>query len=88
MGYALTAAGYPGRSLGENSIRTTLNLLGNLVLIPILGTVGPAIARLLSVYISNPINVWLLRRSNQRISEGDSPTGIGCLEYYWVTRDR
>jgi len=64
MGYTLTAAGHPGRALGENVTRTTLNLLGDLLLIPIFGFVGPAYAALVSRYTANPVAVWLLRRSD------------------------
>lgn len=63
MGYTLTSAGYPGRSLGENLTRTTLNILGDLLLIPAFGFMGPAYAALVSRYSANPVAVLLLRRS-------------------------
>jgi O-antigen/teichoic acid export membrane protein len=62
LGYTMTAAGHPGRSLAENITRTGLNVLGDLLLIPPLGFVGPALATLLAAYASNPLLVWLLRR--------------------------
>lgn len=63
LGYTLTAAGYPGRSLGENLFRTTLTIMGDLLLIPIFGFMGPVYASLAAAYASNPVAIWLLRRS-------------------------
>lgn len=63
MGYTLTSAGYPGRSLAESVATTTLTIVGNLVLIPFVGFVGPAYASLIAKYVANPLSVWLLRRS-------------------------
>jgi O-antigen/teichoic acid export membrane protein len=63
MGYTMTAAGYPGRSLGQDAVRATINVLGDLLLIPIFGLLGPAFASLAAGYTANPVGVWLLRRS-------------------------
>jgi O-antigen/teichoic acid export membrane protein len=63
MGYALTAAGHPTRSLAVNSARAAVNICGNLVLIPLLGTIGPAVAVAIACHATNPLAVWLLRRS-------------------------
>jgi O-antigen/teichoic acid export membrane protein len=63
LGYTLTAAGYPGRSLGENLFRTTLTIVGDLLLIPGFGFMGPVYASLGAAYASNPVAIWLLRRS-------------------------
>lgn len=68
LGYTLTAAGYPGRSLGVNVVRETLAVLANLILIPIFGIAGAPYAKLTAYYIANPISVWLLRRSDIRAS--------------------
>lgn len=62
-GYALTAAGAPGRSLGQNTVRVVTAIVLNLLLIPRLGFVGPAWAHLTSSYVANPVAVWLLRKS-------------------------
>jgi O-antigen/teichoic acid export membrane protein len=67
MGYTLTAAGYPGRSLSENILRSTINVGGSYVLIPILGYLGPAIAKIAASYSSNPISIWLLRKSKIKV---------------------
>ncbi len=64
MGYTLTSAGYPGRSLGQNVARTAVHLAADWLLIPILGFVGPAYAAVASSYASTPLSVWLLRRSS------------------------
>ncbi len=63
LGYTLTAAGYPGRSLEENVFRTTLTIVGDLLLIPVFGFMGPVYASLGAAYASNPVAIWLLRRS-------------------------
>lgn len=87
MGYTLTAAGYPGRSLAESGIRTVVNLIANIVLIPIFSLVGPALARLLSYYVSNPVDVWLLRRSNIQVTLGpyvkQTVLLLSCAIFYW-----
>ncbi len=62
-GYALTAAGAPGRSLGQNTVRVVTAIVLNLLLIPRLGFIGPAWAHLTSSYVANPVAVWLLRKS-------------------------
>jgi len=68
MGYTLTAAGFPGRSFGGNAMRETLLVLADLVLIPALGLIGPAYAKLIAYYVANPLSVWLLRRSDIRVT--------------------
>ena len=64
MGYTLTAMGYPRRSLAENSSRTALLLLGNIIMIPSFGFVGAAIVTFFANHISNPLSLWLLKRSD------------------------
>lgn len=68
MGYTLTSAGFPGRSLVATVTRTTLTVLADLLLIPLLSFVGPAYAILISCYVTNPLVVWLLRRSGIRVT--------------------
>jgi O-antigen/teichoic acid export membrane protein len=63
MGYSLTAAGYPERSLAANSIRETFMFLTNLALIPVFGLIGPVYAKLMAYYLANPLSVWLLKQS-------------------------
>jgi O-antigen/teichoic acid export membrane protein/O-antigen ligase len=64
MGYTLTAAGHPERSLGENFTRTVVAILGNLLMIPPFGFVGSAIVTFIAYHSSNPLSLWLLRRSD------------------------
>ncbi len=68
MGYTLTSAGYPGRSLVENIARAVITTIANLLLIPFMGFLGSAWAKLLANCTSNPLLVWLLKKSNLRIS--------------------
>jgi O-antigen/teichoic acid export membrane protein len=63
MGYTLTAAGYPRRSFAQSLVRTVLTTVADLLLIPVLGFVGPALASTIAYYVTNPLCVWLLRRS-------------------------
>lgn len=67
MGYTLTSAGYPGRSLAANAIRETLIVAAALILIPIWGLIGPAFGKLAAYYVANPLSIWMLRRSNIRV---------------------
>lgn len=68
MGYTLTSAGYPGRSLATNALREALIVVADLLLIPLFGLVGPAYGKLIAYYFANPISVWMLRRSHIRVS--------------------
>lgn len=90
MGYTLTAAGYPGRSLIANTVRVILNVLANLVLVPLLGFVGPALARLLAVYLSCPLDVWFLRRSGILVTVGtyikQTVLLLACTALCWWTQ--
>ncbi len=63
LGYALTAAGYPKRSFAASLVQATVNVVGDVALIPMFGFVGPAYASLASVYALAPVAIWLVRRS-------------------------
>ncbi len=63
LGYTLTAASHPERSLGQNLVRTAVSIAAKFLLIPILGLVGPAYADLGGHYVANSVSLWLLRRS-------------------------
>jgi O-antigen/teichoic acid export membrane protein len=71
MGYTLTAAGHPRRSLIVDVIRTSVVLGASLAVVPALGFLGAAYARLLSSYSGAPAVVWLLRHGG-----GLTPTAI------------
>jgi len=62
MGYTLTAAGHPRRSLTVDVIRTGVVLVTSVALVPVFGFVGAAYARLVSSYSGTPAVVWLLGR--------------------------
>ena len=70
-GYTLTAAGFPWRSLGQNALKVVLNILGDVLLIPLMGFIGSAFAQLISSYMQNPVSVWMLRRSSIRLTVTD-----------------
>jgi O-antigen/teichoic acid export membrane protein len=87
MGYTLTAAGYPGRSLGENITRATVNILADLLLIPVFGFIGPACATILAGYMANPVAVWLLRRSDITVTVSpyvkQTLLLMVCAAFFW-----
>jgi len=62
MGYTLTSAGYPTRSLIENIFRATSVVLISFLLIPRYGIIGAAAAILIANYLSNPLAIWLLKK--------------------------
>lgn len=89
LGYTLTAAGYPGRSLGENLFRTILTILEDLLLIPVFGFMGPAFASLAAAYMSNPVAIWLLRRSGIPVVlapyvKQTAFLLLGAALYWWI----
>ena len=90
MGYTLTAAGSPGRSFGANVVQTTLSVLANLVLIPLLGFAGPALASMTAYYVTNPLCVWFLRRSNISVTVTSYVRQTAllwlCAGLFWWTR--
>ncbi len=63
LGYTLTAAGFPGRALVKDVSQAGLNVVGDLLLIPLFGIIGPAYATIGAAYLSNPMAVWLAHRS-------------------------
>lgn len=62
LGYTLTAAGHPGRSLAVDVARTVVSAAGALLLIPSLGVAGAALAAVMGGYASAPVAAWLVRR--------------------------
>lgn len=70
MGYTLTAAGHPRRSLAENTFRTALNIIGDILLIPVFGVMGAVSALLGAAYAANPLAVRLLRKSGMPVEVG------------------
>ncbi|MFO7322983.1 MAG: flippase [Chloroflexota bacterium] len=62
LGYSLVAVGDSSKPMIINTLHTTTNLVGNLLLIPALGIIGAAISSILGFVVTNPLNVWFLRR--------------------------
>jgi O-antigen/teichoic acid export membrane protein len=90
MGYTLTAAGFPKRSLGQNATNVVATVVIDLLLIPSLGFVGPAVAQVISSYAANPLSAWLLWRSDIRLRVADylKQTVLLwlCAALFWWTR--
>lgn len=63
MGYTLTAAGLPWRSTLQDGFKAALIVLANLILIPLYGVMGAALASVAAVHLSSPLTTWLLRQS-------------------------
>lgn len=70
LGYTLTSAGFPGRSLVENSFRAAMTVLGNLMLVPYLRTLGASLATLTANYLATPVALLLLRRTGIQAKVG------------------
>lgn len=63
MGFTLTAAGYPWRSLAQDALKAVVIVLANALLIPRLGVTGAAVASVIAAYVTIPFTAWLLGRS-------------------------
>lgn len=89
MGYTLTSAGYPGRSLAANAARETLIVAAALILIPIWGLIGPAVGKLAAYYMANPLSIWMLRRSHIRVVSAPyikqtALLWLGAILFWWL----
>jgi O-antigen/teichoic acid export membrane protein len=62
MGYTLTAANHASLALVTNLLRTVTHIAADLVLIPLFGFMGPALAANISAYLNNPATMLMLRR--------------------------
>jgi len=78
LGTSLVSAGYPKLPVVINIADTSVNVLANLMLIPVMGVMGAACAALLARAVTNPLNVWFLKKSgiNVMISEYLKPFAI------------
>jgi O-antigen/teichoic acid export membrane protein len=61
LGYSLVAIGESDKPLIINIIRTIVNLVANLTLIPVLGTKGAALANIAANTLTGPLDVFFLR---------------------------
>ncbi|MDW7679447.1 MAG: oligosaccharide flippase family protein [bacterium] len=71
MGYTLTSAGFPKRSLIENTIRTVLTVGLNIIFIPKWGYLGAVYATFAANYIAYPISIFLLKWSRISVNNRD-----------------
>jgi O-antigen/teichoic acid export membrane protein len=64
LGYSLVAAGDSDKPALINVLHTAVNVIGNLLLIPLWGIVGAALSSVLGFVATNPVYVYFLRRRN------------------------
>jgi O-antigen/teichoic acid export membrane protein len=62
LGYSLVAIGDSDKPMLVNIVHVLISLLGNMVLIPPLGIIGAALAKLLGFSGKIPLNMFFLRR--------------------------
>jgi O-antigen/teichoic acid export membrane protein len=62
LGYSLIAIGEPDKPLRVNAVRAVVNLAGNMVLIPVFGFVGAALASLVGNVVAIPLDICFLSR--------------------------
>lgn len=88
LGYSLTAAGFPGRSLGVSAARTGAHVALDLLLVPLVGFVGPAYAAIVSAYLANPLAVVALRHSGLAPAVGgfvkQTAILLTCAGLFWL----
>ena len=73
MGMTLVAAGYSNAPLRINLVAVASNMIGNLILIPIMGFTGAALATFVMTAVTLPVNQWYLGRKLFRVD------GLGYL---------
>jgi O-antigen/teichoic acid export membrane protein len=71
LGYSLVAVGDSDKPAIVNVVHMTISLLGNRILIPILGIVGAALASLAGFFAKHPLNVLFLRRRSVDVKVGE-----------------
>ena len=78
LGYSLVAIGQSDKPLYVNLVRTLTNIAINLLLIPVLGMAGAALANVISNLIAFPINLLFLSRQKIWLSVVDyvKPVGV------------
>lgn len=71
LGTSLVAVGDSNKPAIINAVHTAVSLLGNLILIPIFGIVGAALASLAGSSATNPLNALFLRRRRVEVRVRD-----------------
>lgn len=82
MGYSLTSAGFPARSLAQNTVGVIVTITANLVLIPLLGITGPAYASFLGYLVTSLLCVWLLWRSGVNFAASNVLKPVAFLLFF------
>lgn len=62
LGYSLVAIGEPDKPLYINIVRAVVSIIGNLVILPIMGFTGAAVIYILGNIVAIPLNVYYLRK--------------------------
>ncbi|SNB46134.1 flippase [Geobacter sp. DSM 9736] len=63
LGTSLVSAGYSKLPVIINIVDTAVTLTANLIMIPRFGIIGAAYASVLARTVSNPVNLWFLKRA-------------------------
>lgn len=66
-GMSLVAFGRPDITLKIDLLYTVMNVIGNLIMIPIFGFIGAAYTKLISLSVSIPMLVWFLKKEGVRV---------------------
>jgi len=87
LGNSTVAAGDPKAPAVSNIVNTAVTVVSNLTLVPLLGVLGAAWASILGRAITNPVNVWFLRRTGliPRVMDYVKPLALFGLLYgfFW-----
>lgn len=63
LGNSTVAAGNSKAPPVSNTVNTTFTVLSNLTLVPLFGITGAVLARIIGNTVTNPLNVWFLRKT-------------------------
>lgn len=64
LGYSLVAIGQPDKPLYINIVRAVVSLVGNLIILPVLGFMGAAIVYILGNLVALPMDIFFLKRKD------------------------
>ena len=84
LGYSLVAIGDSDKPAIVNVVHTAVSLLANLLLIPISGLVGAALANVAGNLVGSPLDVLFLRRRRVDVKIGDYLKPILIFGAYWL----
>ena len=78
LGYSLVAVGESDKPLYISILRSVISLLGNLIILPVLGYIGAAIIYIFGNIIALPVNIVFLKK------KGVSPNIVAPLKLLFV----